>query len=195
MGALDGLLAVQSRIAQIEARFSDFSSSSVNATAEPLGAARTDFATTLAAAQSGASGWNGPVDAVPAEISDIAAEHPQMTQWSLDLLTRLGMPKTRENVRLLVAWQLSEGTEAKFNPLAVNRDHPGATDFNSHGVKNYPSYEAGLQETVEGLHNGNYDHILAALAAGNDARAVALAIQNSRWGTGGLVLEVLESGM
>jgi hypothetical protein len=194
MGGLDALLAVQSRIAQIEARVSSLAGRPASGA---LGTGRADFATALASAQTAPSAatWTGPTDAAPVEIRDLAAKHPQMTQWSLDLLERLGMPKTRENVRLFVAWQLAEGTEAQFNPLAVNRDHPGATDFNSVGVKNYPSYEAGLQETVEGLHNGNYDHILAALAAGNDARAVATAIQNSRWGTGGLVLKVLESGM
>jgi hypothetical protein len=195
MSGLGGLAAVQSRIAQIEQIATRFSQLGGSASGAPLGRGTTDFATSLANAQSAAGTTNVAhiVDAAPAEIRDLAAKDPKETAWALDLLGRLGMPKTRENVRVMVAWQLSEGTEAAFNPLATTRDHPGATDFNSVGVKNYPDYAAGMQETIEALHNGLYDHILAALAQGNDANAVGRAIEDSRWGTGGLVLKVLSS--
>jgi hypothetical protein len=198
MNGMAGLAAIQSRIAQIEqitARFDALGSGTATA---PLGSGGDDFASSLAAAQAGAGVASGAtygrvVDATPAEIRDVAAKDPKEAAWALDFLGRLGMPKTRENVRVIVAWQLAEGTEAAFNPLATTRDHPGATDFNSVGVKNYPDYEAGMQENIEALHNGLYDNILAALAQGNDANAVASAIENSRWGTGGLVLKVLAS--
>jgi hypothetical protein len=191
MGSTGGIAAIQGRIAQIQqigARFGALAPAP-GGTAPKTGGVP-DFASTLANATTGAG---RVVDATPADLQDVAAKDPKETAWALDLLGRLGLPKTRENVRVIVAWQLSEGTEAAFNPLATTRKHPGATDFNSVGVKNYPSYEAGMQETIEALHNGLYDHILAALAQGNDANAVGRAIENSRWGTGGLVLKVLSS--
>lgn len=195
-GAIGGMAAIQGRIAHIQQIARRFDSLTGAGPATPLGRGEADFAATLAAAESGAglAGSGAIVDAGAAELADIAGRQPEKTSWAVDLLGRLGMPKTRENVRALVAWQLAEGTRAAYNPLAVNRDHPGATDFNSHGVKNYPSYEAGLEETVEGFHNGLYDHILAALAAGTDARAVGEAVAESRWGTGRGVLRVLDSG-
>ena len=70
----------------------------------------------------------------------------------------------------------------------------GETRFNSVGVKNYASYEDGLNANVKALTNGLYSNILAALTQGNDANAVARAITNSPWGTGGLVERVLAQG-
>jgi hypothetical protein len=198
MGSSGGVAAIQARIGQIEEISARFGALAGEAGTAPLGSGGKDFASSLAAAQAGAGVGSGTtygrvIDATPAEIRDVAAKDPKEAAWALDLLGRLGMPKTRENVRVMVAWQLSEGTEAAFNPLATVRDHPGATDFNSVGVKNFPDYESGMEETIEALHNGLYDNILAALARGNDANAVAREIENSRWGTGGLVLKVLAS--
>lgn len=195
-GAVAGMAAIQGRIAHIQQIARRFDALAGAPSAAPLGRGEADFAATLAAAESGSplGGTGTIVDASPAELADIAGSQPEKTAWAVDLLGRLGMPKTRENVRAIVAWQLAEGTRAAFNPLAVNRDHPGATDFNSHGVKNYPTYDAGMQETVEGFHNGRYDQILAALASGNDARAVGTAVANSPWGTGQGLLRVLDAG-
>lgn len=197
MGAPNSIAAIQSRIAHIEQIAARFTGMAGGPAAAPLGTGKADFATSLAQAQSGLSTsglTNGHVvDAAPREVADLAARDPKETSWALDLLGRLGMPKTRENVRAIVAWQLAEGTDAAYNPLATTRKHPGATDFNSVGVKNYPDYEAGMTETIEALHNGLYEEILGALARGTDANAVGHAIEGSRWGTGGLVLKVLQS--
>ena len=61
---------------------------------------------------------------------------------------------------------------------------PGATVFNSVGVKAYTSWKQGLQATVITLRNGYYEAILAALRRGDDASAVAAAVGASPWGTG-----------
>ncbi|MCU1427948.1 MAG: hypothetical protein JWL83_1948 [Actinomycetia bacterium] len=112
-------------------------------------------------------------------------------KWAQDFLTRLGMPVSTENVKVMVAWQQAEGTSARFNPLATTQDMPGATRFNSVGVRNFATYEDGLAANIKVINNGRYGNILAALKAGNSATAVAQAIQNSPWGTGGLVLKIL----
>jgi hypothetical protein len=115
-------------------------------------------------------------------------------RFATDLLNRLGMPQTQENLRAMVAWQTAEGAAASFNPLATTRYAPGATDSNSVGVKNFRSYEQGLQTTIDTLRNGLYGNILAALRNGNSATRVAQAIADSPWGTGDGVTAVLESG-
>jgi TolB-like protein len=91
------------------------------------------------------------------------------------------------------AWIKSEGTRAQFNPLATTRKAEGATNFNSVGVKNFVSYEQGVDTTIGAITNGLYDDVITALRRGDDAYAVADAIAASRWGTGGLVRKVLDS--
>ena len=104
------------------------------------------------------------------------------------------MPVTAENIRALTAWQQAEGTAAHFNPLATTQaGYTGETRFNSVGVKNYASYEDGLDANVKAITNGRYGNILSALAQGNDAMAVARAVASSPWGTGSLVERVLAS--
>jgi hypothetical protein len=115
-------------------------------------------------------------------------------QWAHDFLTRLGMPVTSENVRLMVAWQQAEGTRAQYNPLATTQGMPGATRFNSVGVKNYVSYDDGMAANIKAITNGRYENVLAALRRGDSAVTTAQAIAASPWGTGQGVLRVLQHG-
>lgn len=110
-----------------------------------------------------------------------------------DLLTRVGAPVTEDNLTAVSAWIKAEGTSASFNPLATVRKAPGATDFNTTGVKNFVSYSQGVETTAQALTNGLYTNVLNALYKGNDPYAVADAIANSPWGSGSLVRSVLES--
>ncbi len=195
MGALpgiSGLADVQSRIAAIEARFTDGSSQATASSAAPAApaapaadsiiGAQPDFASVLqSAASSGTTAPNGGPDAA------------SRRQFAHDVLTALGAPQTAENVRAIVAWAQAEGTAAAHNPLATTEAAPNTTNFNSAGVKNYPSYTEGVQATVATLLNGRYPNILAALADGSSAQAVAQAVAQSPWGTGNGVLRVLQS--
>ncbi|HZR12418.1 MAG TPA: hypothetical protein VFC33_04135 [Acidimicrobiia bacterium] len=146
-----------------------------------------------------AGGGTDPTSAVGATGSTFATTlgnvqgTPGQTQWANDFLTRLGMPVTSENVRAIVAWEKAEGTKAQFNPLATTRSMPGASNFNSVGVKNFASYQDGIEANAEALTNGRYPNILAALRRGDSAEAVAQAIASSPWGTGDGVLRVLQS--
>lgn len=116
-------------------------------------------------------------------------------RFSRDVLARIGAPVTSQNMAVMQAWIKAEGTKAQFNPLATVRRAEGATDFNSVGVKNFVSYEQGVDTTVGAITNGLYDDVIAALRRGNDAFAVADAIEASPWGTGGLVRKVLQSSL
>ena len=108
--------------------------------------------------------------------------------WAQALLKALAVPMTSENVAAIVAWEMAEGgnwyNAAHYNPLNTTEPMPGATVFNSVGVKAYTSWAEGLKATVITLHNGRYGGILAALGNGNDAEAVATAVASSPWGTG-----------
>ena len=185
---MDGIAGVQSRISQIVSRFQP-----PNVAGGVLGAGETgevdevgNFATALARAE------QGPPPAAGSARSDAGVD-PR--QWAHDFLARLGVPTTSENVRAVVAWQQAEGTAARFNPLATTQGgFEGATKFNSVGVKNYVSYEDGLAANVRAITNGRYANVLAALRQGTSAVAVAQAIKESPWGSGDLVLRVLEAG-
>jgi len=114
----------------------------------------------------------------------------QVTQvtWAQALVKSIGAPLTADNVAAIVAWEMAEGghwyNTAYYNPLNTTQSMPGATVFNSVGVKAYTSWAQGLRATVITLNNGLYGGILAALRSGNDANAVAGAVASSPWGTG-----------
>ena len=105
--------------------------------------------------------------------------------WAALLLSELGAPRCRDNLRALVAWQVAEGTAAAHNPLATTHSMPGSTAFNSVGVRNFPSVEVGLQATVETLRlpvaSYGYDAILSNLAHCAPATTTATAINASSW--------------
>ncbi|HEY5169791.1 MAG TPA: hypothetical protein VIK03_10415, partial [Thermoleophilia bacterium] len=108
--------------------------------------------------------------------------------WAQAFLKRLGMPMTADNVAAVMAWEMAEGghwyNTAYYNPLNTTQSMPGATVFNSVGVKAYTSWKQGLQATVVTLKNGYYGGIIDALRRGNDSTAVAAAVGASPWGTG-----------
>lgn len=175
--------AVRSRISEIQSTLSNFqpqiqfpqqASGPQGVSAQGLGAAGQSSFSNVLSAQTAPSG----VD--PA-------------RFSRDVLARIGAPVTPQNMAAMQAWIKAEGTKAQFNPLATCRRADGATDFNSVGVKNFVSYEQGVDTTVGAITNGLYDDVIAALRRGNDAFAVADAIEASPWGTGGLVRKVLKS--
>ena len=89
-------------------------------------------------------------------------------QWAKDFLTRLGAPITPSNVQAITAWEKAEGTKAAFNPLATTQGgYAGETTFNSVGVKNYASYQDGLDANVQVINNGLYTQHPRRAAAGH----------------------------
>jgi hypothetical protein len=116
-----------------------------------------------------------------------------MDSYFKAVLQRLGLPVTDANLKFMRAWQKAEGGD-ETNPFNTTQDAPGASNFNSVGVKRYPDMATGVNATVQTLSNGLYENILAALRAGNDPLAVANALANSPWGTGPLVRQILGGG-
>jgi len=202
---MDGIAAVQARIQQIESQFGlpsaaggvlgtdPAASSDPTAAGTDSSAGTGSFAAALSQAQ-GTPASAASDTSVPTSSGKLNRAGVDSVQWARDFLTELGKPITAENVKAITAWEQAEGTAASFNPLATTQSgFAGETRFNSVGVKNYATYQNGLDANVHALTNGRYANILAALSAGNSATAVAQAIANSPWGTGGLVLKVLNA--
>lgn len=190
---LEGLTAARSRIAEISGRVGGLTGGLTGGQrlggSLPTDATATSFDDVLKGLTASTTGGSSATTKATAP-GDPKSE-PQRVKFANDLLTRMGFPRSAENIRAISAWVRAEGTKAQFNPLATTRRAPDTTDFNSVGVKNYPSYEAGLDATVATLRNGRYANILAALAQGTDAMAVGRAVEQSPWGTGHGVIEVL----
>ena len=121
------------------------------------------------------------------------AKNGQFNQltWAKALLVAMRLPVTADNVAAIAAWEMAEGghsyNTAYYNPLNTTQSMPGASIFNSVGVKAYTSWKQGLEATVITMKNGYYDGIIAALQRGNDSSAVAAAVGASPWGTGNFV--------
>jgi len=115
-------------------------------------------------------------------------------QFARALLPKVGAKVTVHNMRAMMAWCQAEGDAGRFNPLNTTHAEPGATDFNSVGVKNYVSFADGVAATAETLNYGashglyGYREIRRALRDNLPARRTLFAVERSQWGTGGLAL-------
>lgn len=87
------------------------------------------------------------------------------------------------NALIGVVWIESEGSNAACNPLDTEQPWPGATNYNSVGVKNYPSVSAGWAATLTTLHNGYYGELLNELMHPISADVTIAAIHASPWGS------------
>lgn len=107
--------------------------------------------------------------------------------WRFRLLHAIHAKGRWQNRRLLDAWARAEGGTARWNPLNSTQPWPGATDYNSVHVRNYPSGAAGVAATAATLVNGRYDGIVADLRVGkNTAQEIVRrnAAEFGTWGTG-----------
>lgn len=103
------------------------------------------------------------------------------------VLTAIGAPPTAANLRSMDAWRTHETPwppVAANNPLNTTQQMTGATDYNSVGVKNYPSSLEGIAATATTLLNGNYGDVVAALRSGRGLCGRSFA-GLSTWSGGG----------
>jgi peptidoglycan hydrolase CwlO-like protein len=106
-------------------------------------------------------------------------------QWAGLFMTTMHLPSCHSNMVAMVAWQLSEFTQAAWNPLATTEPMPGSSTFNYAGVQNFGSIDQGLQATQLTLENGltthGYGAIVSSLLNCADAMTTADAINASDW--------------
>lgn len=107
----------------------------------------------------------------------------EMAHW---VMKRRGVPKTKRNRVVFMAWAQSEGGTARNNMLNTTLPKPGATDYNWAHVKNYPSEETGIDATVETFDSPGqgYDRFESAMKRGERAEVICRMIGESNWGTG-----------
>ena len=128
-------------------------------------------------------GLAGVLDAMPAAPVPAGASQSRVA-WARAFLRAIPEPRTRCNVNAVTAWETAEGggfgNEAANNPLNLNPG-PGSgwPGYYVTGAWAFPDATTGLTYTVRTVRN--YGGILAALHAGNDAQAVASAVENSPW--------------
>jgi hypothetical protein len=115
--------------------------------------------------------------------------------WRYRLLRAIDGKNNRANRRLLRAWAKAEGGSARYNPLNTTEPWHGTTNYNSDGVKNYPTAAAGIAATAATLRNGHYQGIVSDMRQGRKAAQTIVrdnAAEFDTWGTGAkLILEVL----
>jgi hypothetical protein len=107
------------------------------------------------------------------------------------ILAGIGAPDTQPNAQSLADWiALEQGGKwppsATYNPLNTTQSEPGATSFNSAGVKNYTSWGAGISATDVTIENG-YPGILSALRSGSGILNPDATVQAEllKWSGGG----------
>lgn len=99
----------------------------------------------------------------------------------LDGLFPGDVPSTTNQLRLFQAWAGAEGGGGAYNPLNSTEPAPGATNFNSVGVKNYPDFKSGVAATIRTIKNGRYPTLLAALRAGDAQAFIAAKGELGTW--------------
>jgi hypothetical protein len=110
---------------------------------------------------------------------------------------KLGITPTDEKLKFFMAWRQAEGGKAANNPFNTTKTmrEEGITNYNSVGVKNYPTIDVGILATVNTLKLKYYQDLMNKL---NNNMVTAEELANSpdlkTWGTGSLVKRVLKSG-
>lgn len=109
------------------------------------------------------------------------------------ILSGIGAPITKENMKFFYAWRQSEGAKSTYNPFNTTQPYNNASKYNSVGVRNYKSESDGINATVKTLKNGRYDCIVDGLKNNIGAKKISTKClsQLKTWGTGGLIQKVL----
>ncbi len=97
----------------------------------------------------------------------MAPTHPS---WEVATLRGLGIQPNNTNTLALLLWAKSEGnTRGRgYNWLNMTTPAPGATTFNTTGVKNYVSFTQGVATLVSTLKSPMYANITKTLAHAKD---------------------------
>ncbi len=106
---------------------------------------------------------------------------------------KMGMKQSRRRRVVGQTIAQAEGGSARNNMWNTTEKYPGATNYNSIGVKNYPSEDAGVDATTQTFKSKGhgYERIERLLREDAPARKVVIAWGESDWGTASkLALEV-----
>lgn len=123
-------------------------------------------------------------------ISAVASEEDE--DFYKAVLAGIGATVTPEKMKFLKAWRQAEGGKANYNPFNTTKSAPGATDYNSVGVKEYPDRQTGLEATINTLKLSYYKDLVSRLLNdSSSAEQIASSPDLKTWGTGSGVERVL----
>jgi hypothetical protein len=100
----------------------------------------------------------------------------EMHQIAEDILTAAKIPITDANVAVISTMARGEGMPlGDFNWLATTSDSEPSvgTVNNTPGVKQYASYQDGIEATAQTLINGNYNAMIQLMRSGADLKTIA----------------------
>lgn len=127
--------------------------------------------------------------------STTTAATPQYPSWITDILTGVGAPINATTADNLTAWNQCEGNKAGGSGLPINNpfnttlrgsQYPGSVSVNSAPVQWYPTYQEGINATVNTmLYTNAFKPIVQALQQSADRATFAAAVGDSGWGTSG----------
>lgn len=118
--------------------------------------------------------------------------------WAKSLLKWMDLPESKRNLVALIAWQAAEGgpqtAQARWNPLNTTQPWPGSSTFNWVGVRNYATESDGLAATAQTFKTPfvGYELIVKRLKNSAKPRRTLDAVEQSRWGTGGLAKSIVD---
>jgi hypothetical protein len=107
-----------------------------------------------------------PIPSSPSAPATVWHGHSSKDPIAREVMHDIDAPATKANIMSFEAWARHEGTKAKNNPLATERDMPGATNFNKAGVKNYLTMAEGAEATARSLKSGYYRRLLKLFKRG-----------------------------
>ena len=102
-------------------------------------------------------------------------------QFYQKLFKYLGIPETQGNLLFVRAWAQIEGSERTgsrptYNPLSTTLPSGATSSFNSDGVRNYPTLDAGVVATANTIKGKLYSKIYTELKKGIPDKATAISL-------------------
>jgi hypothetical protein len=106
--------------------------------------------------------------------------------WAAGILNALDAPINEANVYSFAGWFAREGGGGENNPMNTTLGSQYPSVPNTPGVRNFPTSDIGIQETVATLSIG-YPAIVADFKAGNGLAqpSAAAAAELGKWSGGG----------
>lgn len=105
--------------------------------------------------------------------------------WAVNFLRELGNNSPSEDmIKFVSAWTKVENTAAQYNPLATTLAYGDTSDFNSVGVKNYKTYQQGIEASALTLNGDFYGYAgLKQSLIDNDTQSAIASGGLDTWGS------------
>jgi len=113
------------------------------------------------------------------KVNSTPTTNEETKDFYVKLLEKFGAKPTDGNLVFINAWAQAEGGGATWNPFNSTLNINDATKYNSVGVRNYKTFEDGLEATYKTLNKTYYKKIIETLKVGieNQQEAYNYSVQ------------------